>query len=237
MALLLITKYFIFVHYKKTGGTFLRRLFRDHLPADWVVDRQPMHAGWNKIPEQYAHLPAIAFIRNPWDWYVSWYHWENQYLGSGDRPTPEREGHPWATLFGRGEYDFKEAVTRACTRREGGRAWEIAMRAWDVDMLTASHATMTGHYPAPLPPELAHMRPPDRRPVEVARFENLRDELLSFMDRHDVPLPDGFVDAVQSYPPQHASRRSAYVDYYDDELRELVAHNARYVIAAHGYEY
>jgi hypothetical protein len=237
MAPLLITKHFIFIHYKKTGGTFIRRLFRDHLPEDWIIQRGPIHAGFIKIPDEYAHLPAIAFIRSPWDWYVSWYHWETQYLGSGDRPVPQREGHYWTTLFGRGSYDFRETVTRACTRREGRRAWEVVMREWDVDMLTASHAMITGHYPAPLPAEIARHRPSDRPPVEVGRFEHLRDDLLAFMERHDVPLPDGFVEAVKSYPPQHASRRGAYEGYYDDELRDLVASKARHLIARHGYEF
>ena len=52
------------------------------------------HAGIDLIPAEYAHLPAIAFIRNPWDWYVSWYHWETQYLGSGERPEPQSDTHP-----------------------------------------------------------------------------------------------------------------------------------------------
>jgi hypothetical protein len=237
MAAMLITRHFVFIHFEKTGGTFLRRLIRDHLPPDWIVAREAIHAGYEKIPAEYAHLPAIAFARNPWDWYVSWYHWMNQYLGSGERPAPENEQHPWTTLLGRGAYDFNEAVTRACTRREGRRPWELAMQAWDIDMFSAAHAVKTGHYPGPLPPGLAHRKPADGRSVEVGRFEHMYADLLSFFERNDVPAPAGFVEAVKSAPAQHTSRRGPYPGYYDDELRELVARSARHMIAEHGYRF
>jgi len=235
---MLITRYFNFIHLQKTGGVFFRRLCRDHLPSDWIVEESAQtHAGFAAIPAQYAHLPTIAFIRNPWDWYVSWYHWEQQYLGSGKRPVPQSDTHSWATLMGRGAYDFPRAVTNACTRREGGRPWEVAMQVWDVDLLTAVYALRTGHYPGDLPPELADRGPDDDRSVEVGRFEHLRDDFLSFLERHEVPAPAEFVEAVRTSPPRHGSKRGAYADYYDDELRELVAHNARHVIAEHGYRY
>ena len=237
---MLITKHFVFIHLQKTGGVFFRRLCHDHLPPDWIVrELKQTHAGYDLIPAEYAHLPAIAFIRNPWDWYVSWYHWETQYLGSGERPAPESETHPWTTLLGRGAYDFERAVTAACTRREGERPWELVMRAWDVDLLTAAYAIKTGHHPAGAepPPSLAARLPADGRSVEVGRFEHLREDLLSFLERHEVPAPPEFVEAIRLSPPRHGSRRGAYADYYDDELRDLVAHKARHVIAEHGYEY
>ena len=235
---MLITKHFVFVHFQKTGGVFFRRLCHEHLPSDWIVaELERTHAGYDLIPAEYAHLPAITFIRNPWDWYVSWYHWETQYLGSGEREAPSSETHPWTTLLGRGSYDFREAVTRACTRREGARPWEVAMQAWDVDMLTAIYAIKTGHYPGELPAALSHRAPQDGRTVEVGRFEHLRDDFLGFLERHEVPAPPAFVEAVKSSPPRHGSRRGSYADYYDDELRELVGRTGRHVIAEHGYEY
>jgi hypothetical protein len=238
---MLITKHFIFIHMQKTGGVFFRRLFEDNLPPDWIV-REPKigaHAGRDRIPPEYAHLPAITFIRNPWDWYVSWYHWETQYLGSGERPEPEVDTHPWSTLLGRGAFDFGEAVTRACTRREGRRPWEVVMQAWDVDLLTALYGIKSGHNPpgAELPPEVAGRMPPGVGAIDVGRFEHLRDDLLSFLERHDIPAPAELVQAVRTSPPRHGSRRDAYMQYYDEELRELVARNARHVIAEHGYEY
>jgi hypothetical protein len=237
---MLITKHFVFIHLQKTGGVFFRRLCREHLPADWIVrELAGTHAGRDRIPAEYAHLPAIAFIRNPWDWYVSWYHWETQYLGSGEREEPQSDTHAWSTLLGRGSSDFREALTRACTRREGRRPWETVMQAWDVDLLTAIYGIKTGHHPpgAELPAAIAARIPAGVGTVDVGRFEHLREDFLSFLERHHVPAPAQFIEAVRTSPPRHARRRGAYAQYYDDELRELVARNARHVIAEHGYEY
>jgi len=235
---MLITRHFVFVHFQKTGGVFFRRLCHEHLPADWIVaELERTHAGYDLIPDEYAHLPAIMFIRNPWDWYVSWYHWETQYLGSGEREAPSSETHPWATLLGRGSYDFRTAVTMACTRREGSRPWELAMQAWDVDLLTAAYALKSGRYPQDLPPELSDRAPRDGRSVEVARFEHLRDDFIAFLERHEIPAPEAFLEAVRASPPLHGSKRGAYHDYYDDELRDLVGRSARHVIGEHGYAY
>jgi hypothetical protein len=30
------------------------------------------HLRFRDMPEHFRGLPAIAFVRNPWDWYVSW---------------------------------------------------------------------------------------------------------------------------------------------------------------------
>ena len=128
-------------------------------------------------------------------------------------------------------------MTNACTRREGGTPGRWRCRPGTWTSLTAAYAIKTGHYPGDLPPELADRVPHDGRSVEVGRFEHLRDDFLSFLERNEVPAPAEFIEAVRASPPRHGSRRGAYEDYYDDELRELVAHRARHVIAEHGYEY
>ena len=232
---MLITKHFVFIHFQKTGGCSSGGCAVSICPrtGSW---RAAAHArGPRPDPGRYAHLPAIAFIRNPWDWYVSWYHWETQYLGSGSARS-RRATAPVGDAAGPRRHDLRRAVTDACTRREGERPWEVAMRAWDVDLLTAAYAIKTGRYPGDLATELADRVPADGRAVEVGRFEHLRDDFLSFLERHDVPAPAEFVEAVRASPPRHGSRRGAYDGYYDDELRELVAHSARHVIAEHGYE-
>ena len=42
---MLITKYFVFVHVKKTGGRFIRNLCVNHMPPDWIVAQLRDHAG------------------------------------------------------------------------------------------------------------------------------------------------------------------------------------------------
>jgi hypothetical protein len=65
----LVTPDFVLVHVPKTGGTFLNGLVKQHCQVLY----EHMHAPYREIPAQHADLPALAFVRNPFEWYVSWY--------------------------------------------------------------------------------------------------------------------------------------------------------------------
>ena len=235
---MLITKHFVFLHMPKTGGSFVRQVCRRELPSDWLLHNPEsgFHVGHDAIPEEHRRLPVLCFVRNPWDWYVSWYH---------DRVQREVERHEqaraawWTYLFDSGRADFREMVVNACTGRpfdrlpEGGAAqqevalprWVEVMRERGVDHYTARFLLLSGTE--------------DRRepPVEVGRFENLRADLLSFLERHDIPVPDGFRAALLRESPVRSSDRGPYGDYYDDELRDLVAAKAKPIIDRYGYRF
>jgi hypothetical protein len=67
---MLITDRFVALQVPKTGGQWLAEVL-----APFVVERRPEHGEWREIPAEYAALPQLAIVRNPWDWYVSWWHW------------------------------------------------------------------------------------------------------------------------------------------------------------------
>ena len=66
---MLVTDKFVLIHVPKTGGTFLSGLVREHCE---VVYEQ-LHAPWPELPREFRSLAGLAFVRNPWDWYVSYY--------------------------------------------------------------------------------------------------------------------------------------------------------------------
>lgn len=79
---MLITKDFIFLHIPKTGGVSLRTAIRRFWPRGYVVfDSEPTlgrHASWVSVPSRFKGLPTFALVRNPWDWYVSWYQFQRR---------------------------------------------------------------------------------------------------------------------------------------------------------------
>jgi len=91
------TRDFVFVHIPKTGGTFVRRVFRDHAPAEWAMEEIEDHVPARQTPEPHADKPKFGFARNPFTWYVSWYHYfsarpNDFFLGvsaDGQRPFAE----------------------------------------------------------------------------------------------------------------------------------------------------
>lgn len=96
-----ITNQFVFVHMPKTGGTFVSQVLRDLSMPSWIQPKLARkvffrvkntttralgfgsssielekHATCNQIPEKYRGLPIIGCMRNPFDWYVSNYHFQ-----------------------------------------------------------------------------------------------------------------------------------------------------------------
>lgn len=237
---MLITKHFVLLHYPRTGGVFFRRMCQQHLPPEWELRELPEpHAYYSAIPPESAALPVFCLIRNPWDWYVSWYEFTIDLMARRPPKGPIRPTNPWNTVFGAGSHDFRQTAIVCCTRDEGNRYWEIAMRHWDCDLFSAWFWLMTGHVPSPPPADspLASQFPPRARPVETGRYESFREDFTAFVERNEIPAPPGFMDALRNEPPRHASVRRPYREYYDDELRELVGSKARRLIEQYGYEF
>jgi hypothetical protein len=72
---MLLCDHFVFVHLLKTGGTFVKQTLLRRAPTDWNCVDLDGHPSVNDIPQTHRHLPCFGFVRNPWDWYVSAYHY------------------------------------------------------------------------------------------------------------------------------------------------------------------
>jgi hypothetical protein len=217
---MLITKHFAFVHVKKTGGRFIRNLCQHHMPRDWIVSVDLNdHAAAREIPEEYRDLPVLAYVRNPWDWYVSWYH----YL-----PTqPERFDSPyWTDVFDEGKASFEEVVRVACTgvpapHRNSPR-WMDRMRESGTDLFSIWCSQL--------------FRDGFEGTVDVRRFERLREEFIDFLDTHRVPVDDDFAGHVMERAPDNVGDRDEYTKYYTPELRDLVGDKSE-VVREYGYTF
>ena len=217
---MLVTRYFTFVHVPKTGGSFVKRVLTNGLPPEWFLEvpGSDPHIGWDELPSQARGLPVLSFVRNPWDWYVSWYHYTVQ------RPPSLTRGPLFHSVFDGGS--FAEVVRRACTGRFEHRDNRIVQIAQDleVDFYTARLLTILGGGL-------------DDERLTVGRFEYLIEDLQSFLREHLVPVPDSFDALVHAQAPVRASQRGGYRDYYDSELRELVQSRSRLIIERFGYAF
>jgi hypothetical protein len=217
---MLITVHFVFLHVPRTGGQFVRKTCLNHLPREWLIRNSlRSHTPYEQIVDEFGDLPMLAFVRNPWDWYVSWYHYLTQ------REQNPENGPMWVTAFDRGRNDFKTTVTNACTGRsfDNPRTAPI-MEERGVDHYSALIESIVGSGV-------------EEGRVTIGRYETLADDLEAFLERHGIPVGPAFLHALRAEPPYGASRRDRYQDYYDDELRDLVADGARALIAEHGYSF
>ncbi|HEX8206175.1 MAG TPA: hypothetical protein VF587_08960 [Solirubrobacteraceae bacterium] len=99
-----VTEHFVVLHVPKTGGTFIREMLWAELPRERFVPAPSVHhLAWRELPAEARARPALAYVRNPWDWYVSRYHYARQ--RHPDRRPP--------TLIAR---TFEEEVRAALSR-------------------------------------------------------------------------------------------------------------------------
>jgi hypothetical protein len=217
---MLMTKHFVFLHLPRTGGRFLREICFDHLPANWFV---PNDLAWltpyGELEEDYGDLPAFTLVRNPWDWYVSWYHHLTQH------EPEQRSGQMWQIAFERGRADFPTVVTRACTGElfENQRT-RARMQELDCDHYSALYDSAVG-------PSIESGK------VQVLRYEAMRTDIEDFFERHEIPVGEGLLEALANGDPVAASHHHPYREYYDDDLRDLVGAKAQQLVTRHGYAF
>lgn len=67
---MIVTERFAFIHVHKTGGQSIRQCLLNCVGSATEIG---YHYPYVLLPQEYSHLPLVGLIRNPWDWYVSWY--------------------------------------------------------------------------------------------------------------------------------------------------------------------
>ncbi len=213
---MLITKEFIFIHLPKTGGQFLKGFCQKNLPKDWILKHEVgKHQGLGAIPNEYRNLPKFSLIRNPWDWYVSWYHYEQRVQSNNST---------WLLVSNQGKNDFKTTIYQLCSGHHAVERVSNKMKHLDVDLLTLHHWGKCGNSPT-------------TNNITIGCLEKMPDCFINFLTDHNLEIPANFIQRIKKSTPTNTSKRGHYTQYYDQELKELVQHKARYLIEAYGYSF
>ena len=69
---MIVTDKFVFVHLPRSGGTFVSDVIRKFFPSAHEIG---YHLPRELLPKEYSHLPVLGTVRNPWEFYVSWYYY------------------------------------------------------------------------------------------------------------------------------------------------------------------
>lgn len=207
---MILTLDFVFVHMPKTGGSFVRKLFRDHAPKSWEMREIEDHITAENTPASHAHLPKFGFVRNPYPWYVSWHNYHLDRLRSGELSLE----HFFSRHSHLGELSFKATM--------------LNIRSADEVVKSG-----TGFYTMYLQRHFG----PNGSLVEVHKTETLRPDLLGFLQGHARELPQAMATAIAEDPRVNVSSKGHYSDNYDDELRQLVAEGDQEVLRRFGYQF
>jgi len=230
---MIATPRFVFLHLHKSGGTFVNECLLRHVSQ---AQRLGYHLPRRLIPRDYAHLPVLGFVRSPWSYYVSWYTFQ-----SGRQvPNPV-----YRTASDAGRLGFADTIRNLLTLGSRSPLLDSLLAA-----LPASYTNRGLNLPACA---LADIRDSeqgfysylhdymfgggDDDTLRIGRMEHLRAELLTMLRHVGQPIDAAFEATILQAAPVNTSPHAAYMDYYDDALRDLVASHDHAVIARYRYRF
>ena len=214
--------HFNLIHVPKTGGTWMRAVSQE-LPKGYVRDIHPRHQPYSDLPREIAKKPTYAFVRNPWDWYVSLYSHRNANI----RHKRHEFAKPYAQLddFHRRVYDRFSG--------DFARSLEVPM-AWEEveDRMGEPLKWVGGRF-------FRMTTSPFGFQVKVLRFEDSPVEGFVKILKETTPggLPPKVERMIRRHPKKNVSERRPYREYYTPELRDKVAQVDAAFIARFGYSF
>jgi hypothetical protein len=228
---MIVTPRFIFLHLHKSGGTFVNELLIRFLPG---AQQLGYHLPWRKLPDAYIHLPVLGLVRNPWSYYVSWYAFQSQ------RPQPNAL---FRVLSEGGRLDFTGTIRNMLNLGTTGVHLDEIIAALP-QAYTNQGLNLPGFALQPIRGSglgfysfLYRYMYGGAARLHVARMEALREELESLLSAVGQPVSEAIRAYIQSAPARNVSSHGTYTDYYNDELRDLVAERDADVITKYGYRF
>lgn len=230
---MIVTDKFVFVHFPRTGGTFITDIIKRFFPAAQEIG---YHLPRFLLPNEYSHLPVLGVVRNPWEFYVSWYH----HVWPRDAATPL---HSW--LSENGKQQFAGATRNALNLGTDNDRLdalieklpdEVDYRKRNIpnitkDALRKVRGTGVGYYTF----RFNHLFG-NADEVFFCRQESLRGDLINFLDRIGAASDDVRAHILES-EKKNTADHSHYSSYYTPELAGLVSIRDRAVIERFGYTF
>ena len=215
---LLITDKFVFLHFPRAGGTFVSEVIMKFFPSAREIG---YHLPRELIPQEYSHLPILGVVRNPWEFYVSWY----------EHVRPRNTASIlFSWLSDTGKLDFLETTRNALNLGTNNERLDVLinMLPEHVDYSTRNIPNITkdsmrkvrgtgvGYYTFRFNQLFGN---PDD--VHFCRLDSLREDLVAFFDSIGVTTAE-LHDYVLGLEKKNTSEHPRATAYYTSDLAELV---------------
>ena len=228
---MIVTDRFVFLHLHKSGGTFVNRFLQAFFPDARQIG---YHLPRTCLPVSCAALPLIGSVRNPWDYYVSWYAFQS----AMPRPNPV-----FRVISDQGRLGFADSVRNLLTLGEQPALLD-AVRAGLPDTFPNRGINLTRDCLKPLAGSglgfysFLYLRIyGEANDVSILDMHALRDGLPVLFEQMGVPATAAMRHHLARAPALNPSEHGHYADYYDASLRALVAERDAGVIARHRYAF
>ncbi|MGD1913894.1 MAG: hypothetical protein ACFB2X_24560 [Rivularia sp. (in: cyanobacteria)] len=96
---MIITNNFVFLHLHKSGGNFVKKVIFQLFPQAQLIGH---HYPIKMIPPEYQNLPVLGVVRNPWDFYVSYYAFQKSLVAKFEAEKGNLSQTEYQSLVDRG---------------------------------------------------------------------------------------------------------------------------------------
>jgi hypothetical protein len=228
---MIVTDDFVFVHLPRTGGTFVSEVIRKFFPSAHEVGH---HLPRQLLPREYSHLPVLGTVRNPWEFYVSLYH----YAWRIDTTSTLVN---WMSENGR--LDFTGSIRNLLNLTVNDERLDVLIEMLpkhvdysrrqipnvNKDTMRGVRGTGVGYYTFRFNEMFGN---PDN--MFLCRLETLKQDLLAFFEGIGA-TSDELRDYVLRVDKKNISEHLHYSTYYTRDLAELVLIRDRPLIERFGY--
>lgn len=219
---MLITDKFVFIHMPHAGGTFVYEVIKKFFPSARELG---YHLPRSVLPSQYSALPILGTVRNPWAFYVSWYHYQKS--NSGYSPS---KNALFSFVSDNRKLSFVDTIRNAL---------DLGVNDDKLDTLLHLLPKHFDFHKRNIPNLTKHMMEQIRgtgrglytfrfyemfgrvNDVFFCRVENLRWDLITFFEKIGA-ASDELRDYVLKVSMKNISDHSHYSTYYTPELVDLV---------------
>ena len=229
---MIATGRFVFLHLHRSGGTFVNECLLRFVPDARLIG---YHLPHSLIPPDLAALPVLGMVRDPWSYYVSWHSFQ---------ATKREPNALFRVLSDGGRLGFRDTVRNML---ELGSSSVFLDRL--LDALPASYGrrgiNLPGFALAPIRDSCLGFYSylygymfgdGDSRPT-VGRVDSIRQDLPRMLEAVGQPVSETMRAYVTSAAARNAAEHARYTQFYDDELRRLVAERDARLIDLHGFEF
>jgi hypothetical protein len=230
---MIVTDKFVFVHLPRTGGTFVSEVIRKFFPSAHEIG---YHLPRAALPTEYSHLPVLGGIRNPWEFYPSWY--QHQYSDTKYSPL-------FCGLSENRKLDFVQTIRNALNLGVSDEKLDLLIQALPEnfnyqkkhisnvtkDVMGKIRGSGLGLYTFRFNQLFG---PADD--VFFCRVESLRSDLMAFFERIGA-ASEPLRSYVLGLDKKNISEHLHYSTYYTPELAELVLIRDRPLIERFGYAF
>ncbi len=235
---MITTEKFAFIHMHKTGGQSINNIIEKCVPSFKSIG---YHYPCYMLPTDCADLSIVGMVRNPWDWYVSWYAFNIRLNGANPL---------FFFLSDACQSDFTTTLKNLINLGADTAKSQNHRNA----LIEVLPETLDGNQGVGLTKDcIRHFNDDDNGyyswqfkrmhgdlnsdQTYIGRFENLQQDFLAIMEQLGVAEIDAIRSKFETSAHLNKSRHSHYSAYYDEELRELVAEKEALLINQYGYQF